>query len=545
MRRRILVLGLAAACCGRPVASPDAGLEAMGPDGGDNPAGSDPDAGISLEVDYGGAGHLISPLLFGDQNSWQSFGQDVWRFDPDGGGSLRGDVIAALKPLGVTLLRYPSGTQSDFFHWAEAVGPWALRTPQDTFDFTDAGFITELPVFGPDEFAQFAGALDAGILITANVGTGSAEEAAGWLRHYRTMGVSAAYWEIGNENYLNAPNPLLSIPFRDPLAYARAFNDYAAALRAVDPTVQLAAIGCHDLAAGCADWDAQVLENLTERADFIAIHNSYAPQVSSGDDSPDVYRATLAAPERVRANFAEVEADVAAHGGAFAADAKIAVTEFAPLFLASPGETDLSTLIYLYGRNRSLAGALYSALLFHVYLGDPAITMATHINLTSSIFQAAVTMQFPNYSDPNWDPQPFRSAYGEVLLRYAETAGGIALPVRAFHLPTFDSLPEGNVPALQAVPVLDALAAISADRATRWLYVVNRDLDRDVTARLFLRGAGTVSSVTVEQLYSGDYRSLDTLSDPGAVPLTTSALPWSSRFSFTFPAHSWTRFALR
>ncbi len=41
-------------------------------------------------------------------------------------------------------------------------------------------------------------------MVTANYGTGTAEEAAGWVRYANvTKGYGIKYWEIGNENYGN------------------------------------------------------------------------------------------------------------------------------------------------------------------------------------------------------------------------------------------------------------------------------------------------------------------------------------------------------
>ena len=73
-------------------------------------------------------------------------------------------------------------------------------------------------------------------LITLNIGTGSAQEAAAWVYYANVVkGYNVKYWEIGNEMMGNWENggPL---PGTD---YGRRFAEYYAAMSAVDPTIKL------------------------------------------------------------------------------------------------------------------------------------------------------------------------------------------------------------------------------------------------------------------------------------------------------------------
>jgi hypothetical protein len=73
-------------------------------------------------------------------------------------------------------------------------------------------------------------------LITVNFGTGSAQEAAAWVYYANVVkGYGVKYWEIGNEMMGNweAGGPLSATD------YGRRFDEYAAAMHAVDPSVVL------------------------------------------------------------------------------------------------------------------------------------------------------------------------------------------------------------------------------------------------------------------------------------------------------------------
>src|SRR5687768_18146316 len=93
-----------------------------------------------------------------------------------------------LKDAGVKLLRYPGGSYSDIYHWADHTAPGGYVAPNTDFD----------------TFMRGVRRTGAQAMVTANYGTGTAEEAAAWVRHANvTKGYGIKYWEIGNENYGN------------------------------------------------------------------------------------------------------------------------------------------------------------------------------------------------------------------------------------------------------------------------------------------------------------------------------------------------------
>src|SRR5439155_10556451 len=121
--------------------------------------------------------------------------------------------------------------------------------------------------FGTDEFIRFCRRVGAEPSITVNVeGSGATvDEAAAWVeycngsRETKHGALRAAnghpepynvrLWEIGNEIWANWMRG-----HSDARTYARNFNRYAAAMRAIDPAIQLIAVGDND-----TNWNATVL----------------------------------------------------------------------------------------------------------------------------------------------------------------------------------------------------------------------------------------------------------------------------------------------
>ena len=92
----------------------------------------------------------------------------------------RNDVIAALKELGVPVLRWPGGCFADEYNWREGIGPREQRPRKVN---THWGGVVEDNSFGTHEFMDFAELIGADAYVNANVGTGTPREMAEWLEY--------------------------------------------------------------------------------------------------------------------------------------------------------------------------------------------------------------------------------------------------------------------------------------------------------------------------------------------------------------------------
>nr|WP_231957046.1 MULTISPECIES: cellulose binding domain-containing protein [unclassified Actinoplanes] len=180
------------------------------------------------------------------------------------------DAVAdLLHDAGVGMLRYPGGSYADIYHWKDNTAPGGYVAPGTDFDTFMAG-------------AQRTGAQP---MIIANYGTGTAQEAADWVRYANvTKGYHATYWTIGNENYGNGHYGSAweadDHADKSPKEYADAVVAYAQAMKAVDPTVKVGAVltmpgNWPDGIVGAGDsgtWNQEVLTRAGTAIDFVDVH---------------------------------------------------------------------------------------------------------------------------------------------------------------------------------------------------------------------------------------------------------------------------------
>ncbi len=133
---------------------------------------------------------------------------------------------ALLNSMGVKILRFPGGSLSDEYHWQ------TNTTLNNTWQWATSF----------DDFASIATAIDSQSIITVNYGTGTADEAAAWVRYSNlTKNYGFKYWEIGNENYGTWETDRHAIR-HDPYTYALEAKDYITKMKAVDPTIKIGVV---------------------------------------------------------------------------------------------------------------------------------------------------------------------------------------------------------------------------------------------------------------------------------------------------------------
>ncbi|GAA0531707.1 cellulose binding domain-containing protein [Paractinoplanes ferrugineus] len=184
--------------------------------------------------------------------------------------TLGTDAVAdLLGDAGVKMIRYPGGSYADIYHWETHTAPGGYVAPNTDFD----------------TFMASARRTGAEPMIIANYGTGSAGEAAAWVRYANvTKGYQARYWTIGNENYGNGHygSAWEADDHTDlsPTQYANEVVAYADAMKAVDPTIKVGAVltmpaNWPDGLVGTGDsatWNRTVLSIAGPHIDFADVH---------------------------------------------------------------------------------------------------------------------------------------------------------------------------------------------------------------------------------------------------------------------------------
>lgn len=179
------------------------------------------------------------------------------------------EVAGLMKAAGVGAMRYPGGSYADIYHWETHTAP--------------GGYVA--PGTGFDAFMGTVRATGAQPILIANYGSGTPEEAAGWVRYANvTKDYDAEYWEIGNEIYGNGHYGSGwehdEHADKSPREYARQVRAYAEAMKAVDPAVKIGAVlttpgEWPDGIVGegdPGDWNHTVLSEVTDVIDFVSVH---------------------------------------------------------------------------------------------------------------------------------------------------------------------------------------------------------------------------------------------------------------------------------
>ncbi len=203
---------------------------------------------------------------------------------------VRRDVFERVRALRPAFLRWPGGNVAQDYHWRWGVGPRDQRVTWTNLSWRNE---PEPSDFGTDEYVRFCRRVGAQPAITVNVeGRGAtAAEAAAWVEycngpassphgalraahgHPERYGVQ--YWELGNEVWGSWVRG-----HSDAETYARNAVRYQAAMRAVDPTIRLIAVGDNDL-----DWNRTVLRRAGAVIDLLSIHHYYGLGEMAGRSS--------------------------------------------------------------------------------------------------------------------------------------------------------------------------------------------------------------------------------------------------------------------
>jgi alpha-N-arabinofuranosidase len=142
------------------------------------------------------------------------------------------ETLPLLKAIDIRTLRFPGGSTSDTYDWQTNKSYQPGTRTLNTWSWSTSF----------DDFAQTAVTLNANVFITANYGSGTAQQAADWVTYSNlTKKYGFKYWEIGNENYGTWEEDIHAAKW-DPVTYATEVKDYIAKMKAVDPTIKIGVV---------------------------------------------------------------------------------------------------------------------------------------------------------------------------------------------------------------------------------------------------------------------------------------------------------------
>ncbi|WP_251452103.1 alpha-N-arabinofuranosidase [Microbacterium sp. Marseille-Q6648] len=208
--------------------------------------------------------------------------------EADGHG-FRQDVVALVKELGVSTIRYPGGNFVSGYRWEDGVGPKEERPRR--LDL--AWHSTETNEIGLHEFADWLELVGSDLMLAVNLGTRGTQEALDLLEYANASADTAftrqrtangrpdpfgvSMWCLGNE--MDGP---WQLGHRNADDYGRIASRTAKAMRMLDPGVELVVCGSSASSMPTfGSWERTVLGHTFDDVDFISCHSYY--QERGGD----------------------------------------------------------------------------------------------------------------------------------------------------------------------------------------------------------------------------------------------------------------------
>jgi len=433
----------------------------------------------------------------------------------------RQDVIAAMKRLRMSVIRYPGGNFVSGYRWMDGIGPKEERPARAEL----AWHTVESNRFGTDEFVRWCRLIGAEPYLAVNCGDGDMREARDWVEYCNGTTDTALvrmrqrngneaphrvrYWGIGNE--VDGP---WQMGMKTPQEYARAFAEFGKLMKMVDGDIQLIASWTSGWFDDWVERGQLLLEQASDLVDYMAIHW----YVGNREDDFARYMALSELFEE-RLGAAEGLIDAMRLCRKMARPVRLAVDEW-NVWYRTRGDDRLEEV---YNLEDALVVALQMNAFIRHARGVKMANLAQVVNVIAPImtYEDGLVLQTIFH--------PF-----EV---YSRDAGPVALDAY-WEGDTFQGGDRAGLRVLDVSATLDPLAKQVS------VFVVNRSRDQTeaeiVLQRGALRGEGTVSVVN-----GPDIKVANTRENPEAVKTVATPIEASgARLSYVFAPHSVTAMRL-
>jgi alpha-N-arabinofuranosidase len=377
--------------------------------------------------------------------------------------------VALAKQMNTPLVRF-GGNFTSSYHWTDGVGPRDMRNNA----INNSWGIPEYNSFGTDEFLEFCRQIGAQPQVALNLGSGTPEEAAAWVRyvddHWSTH--SGLLWELGNELWGNWN---LGYPTRDQLAGRTA--EFSKAIHAVDPTARLIATGADPEVFN--SWNAIQLTNPPGTFDYLSTHFVVGTsEVLLKNPTPEfVTEAAFALPVELGNRLRQAQSQIDSTPG-YSGKVHLAFTEW--LFIGRHTEAPSFT---------NTGGAIVTGGFLNMMLRNSEIV---------PISDMTGIMEFAGIWKKRSQVFGTPSYYVFKLYANADIEKPVAVTVNAGSY----SVAQGvkRLPEIASVPYLDVVAALGRDGKTLTLFCVNRSLDKDISTNIRLHDFTAAHAVAVHTL---------------------------------------------
>ncbi len=466
-----------------------------------------------LTADTRKVGHRINGRIYGHfiEHLGRCIYGGVW--DADG---ARQDVMELVREMRPPVVRWPGGLFADVYHWEDGIGSLEKRPVHRNRYWGWSGKRfgpTETNRFGTDEYLDWCKAMEAEPYINVNLGTGTPEEAARWVRHCRDRAPEVNIWGIGNEIY-----GIWARGHTGPEKYGRRYLEFLRAMKAEAPEIQSVAVGTDET---FPNWNRRLLDEIGEELTYLSFH-VYLPRllffmnfVRPIKDTRKSYQAIVSAPRVMDQKIRWVANQIARALGRDH-NVKIALDEWNLWW----------GIGHLLKAEWCLRDALFVASTLHVFQRHSRLGMANYAQMVN-VLGAVMT------DESSAVATPVHQAFA-LLARCTE----------AFHVPvelespaTFFNERYGQVSSRPDNPLIDAACSISENRDRMALTVVNRSWSQPVRIGLEIQGSRIKGEGTLHILTHRDPHARNSFKDPEQVRMKSGPLD-AGCSELEVPAHA-------
>lgn len=411
------------------------------------------------------------------------------------------DAVKLAQEMKTPLVRF-GGNFTSSYHWRDGIGPRDKRVSM----INNSWGIPEYNTFGTDEFLDFCRRIGAEPQIAVNMGSGTPEEAAAWVRYVDQHWTrhSGLLWELGNELWGDWN---LGYPAKSELA-ARTLA-FSKAIRAVDPSSRLIATGA-DM-DGFSEWNGIELTDPPGTFNYLSTHFVVGTgAVLLKDPTPEfVNQASFALPVELERKLYEAQNQIDGTTG-YKNKVHLAFTEW----LWTGGRPDAPTFT-------NTGGAITTGAFLNMMMRSSSfvpISDMTGIMEFAGIWKAkGQVFGTPSY----YVFKMYSNAASTKLVDVTADSGQYSVAQGVKRLPNIDN-----------VPYLDVVASVRQDGGRLILFCVNRSIDSDITAHIELDHFAAASTASVQTLSSAS------LTDRNDETAPTRVSPASS--TEQIPSDNWT-----
>jgi alpha-N-arabinofuranosidase len=451
--------------------------------------------------------------------------------DADG---YRKDVMEAVKPLGVSLLRWPGGNFASGYNWTDGVGPRDQRPTRPDH----AWGALETNRFGTDEFLKYCERVGAEPYLCINAGLGTVEQARQWVEycnesrptywakerakngHEKPWNVKI--WGLGNE--IDGP---WQLGHKSPEDYAKFALTAAVAMKREDDSIKLIASGSSNFRAGYdwIGWNRTVLDNLKDEMDYISLHT----YIGNPENNFEQF---MGESQDLDEHIAIVQGQIRAAQNAQTKPHPIyiAFDEWNTWYRARSGTTEFEIAKTGLEEHYNYEDALVTGMFLNSFFRHADVVKIANLAQLVNVIAPIFTNKQGLFLQTIYFP----------LAEYGKQRNNASLDVQVTS-PTYRI---GNRAPLN---YLDVSSTYNAASHTVYLNVLNRSEKNDISARIDNVAGQIAGQIAVWEMNNSDLKAVNDFGSEKVKPATrnvTLSLA-NNGFTYAFPKHSLTILQLK